>query len=137
MPTTWITLCTFFLAVFIGFAKRRAELAELTEKVGAAARPTLLRYSLPYLDSLMNGGAVMTVMTYALFTTAAHKKPALVVTVPLVYFAVMHYKWLVLVGKKGEEPEQLILRDWRLLAAIAAWFVTYFAALHTDLPLFR
>ncbi len=29
LPTTWITLCTFFLSVFLGFAKRRAELATL------------------------------------------------------------------------------------------------------------
>lgn len=137
IPTAWITLCTFFLSVFIGFAKRRAELATAAGEAESGARPALKRYSLPYLDSLMNGAAIMTVMTYALFTAAAPKKPALVVTVPLVYFAVMHYKWLVVVEQQGEEPEFLVLRDWRLLAAAAAWLVTYFVALHTDLLQFR
>jgi 4-hydroxybenzoate polyprenyltransferase len=75
LPTTWITLCTFFLALFLGFAKRRAELAELISISGNSQRPVLARYTLPYLDSLLNSTATMTIMSYALFTVGAGKIP--------------------------------------------------------------
>ena len=43
MPTAWITLCTFFLALFLGFSKRRSEL--VTSNVPSAdSRPVLLGY---------------------------------------------------------------------------------------------
>ena len=37
----------------------------------------------------------MTVVCYALFTTTSGKNPTLVVTIPIVFFAVMHYTRLV------------------------------------------
>src|SRR5262249_13952562 len=55
IPTTWITLCTFFLSVFIGFAKRRAELSSLMAETGMAQRPILEHYTVPYLNSLLGG----------------------------------------------------------------------------------
>ena len=43
MPTAWITLCTFFLALFLGFSKRRAELVTSDSPVGDT-RPVLRGY---------------------------------------------------------------------------------------------
>ena len=40
LPTTWITLCAFFLALFLGFGKRRAEIRTLrAPSCAATARP--------------------------------------------------------------------------------------------------
>src|SRR5207247_10157881 len=50
IPTTWITLCTFFLALFLGFAKRRAELGE-SLTASNSQRPVLAEYSVAYLRS--------------------------------------------------------------------------------------
>ena len=38
---------------------------------------------------------------------------------PIVYYAVMHYKYLVIVQNIGQEPEQLLLQDKRIQASIA------------------
>jgi 4-hydroxybenzoate polyprenyltransferase len=152
VPTTWIVLCTFFLALFLGFAKRRAELDRLVEGAGpiprsgpasaddapfAAQRPVLADYTVQFLDYLVNSAAMMTVMCYALFTTTSGKSPTLVVTVPIVFYAVMHYKRLVMIDGLGEEPERLLLTDLPLQLSLLLWLVVYFAVLFGNLSLFR
>ena len=65
LPTSWITLCTFFLTVFIAFCKRRAELGGIVPEEENEQRPVLSKYTLQFLDYLVNSSAVMTVMCYA------------------------------------------------------------------------
>jgi 4-hydroxybenzoate polyprenyltransferase len=137
MPTTWITLCTFFLALFLGFAKRRAELAELISLSSNSQRPVLAKYTLPYLDSLLNGTATMTIMSYALFTAGAGKNPTLIISVPMVYVAIMHYKFLVLNRKGGEEPDRIVLHDRQIQFWILLWLITYLCVVNTSVRLFK
>jgi 4-hydroxybenzoate polyprenyltransferase len=138
LPTSWITLCTFFLCLFLGFCKRRSELAGLDAAISEQAqRPVLAKYTVQFLDYLVNSSAVMAIMCYALFTTTASKNPTLVVTVPLVFFAVMHYKRLVMMWEFGEPPELVVVRDVRLLASALLWLVCYFAITLGNIHLFR
>jgi 4-hydroxybenzoate polyprenyltransferase len=138
LPTAWITLCTFFLALFLGFCKRRSELARLAgSAVDESQRPVLSKYTVQLLDYLVNSSAVMAIMCYALFTTSTTKNPTLVITVPLVFFAIMHYKRLVMLWEFGEEPERVVLSDARLLASALIWLACYFAITVGDLHLFR
>jgi 4-hydroxybenzoate polyprenyltransferase len=136
MPTAWITLCTFFLALFLGFSKRRAELVT-SEVPSADSRPVLLGYGRDTLDSLLNGSAMMAVMSYAMFTATSGKSPTLIVTVPIVYYAIMHYTRLVLHEDRGEEPDQILLRDRTIQVSIALWLVCFVAIFYGHLTLFR
>jgi 4-hydroxybenzoate polyprenyltransferase len=170
IPTAWITLCTFFLTLFLGFAKRRSELLSLLNQTlnselqsdaepqlkphqtplihrhylklfyqrGKAnkQRPVLAQYTLPFLDSLLNSTATMTIMCYALFTIASDKNPSLVITVPIVYYAVMHYKWMVTVLAIGEEPDQILLQDQAIKISLLVWLVAYLAIVYFDIHLF-
>ena len=144
LPTAWIVLCTFFMAVFLGFAKRRAELFRLTEPAPDRApqevepqRPVLAEYTVEYLDQLLGSAATMAIMCYALLTVASDKNPTLVVTLPIVYYAIMHYKRRVMVGASGEEPEMILLRDVRILGSIFLWLVAYVAIEYFDIWLFQ
>ena len=136
LPTTWITLCAFFLALFLGFGKRRAEVRALGANE-SRQRPVLERYSIAYLDYLLDSSAVMAVICYALFTTSPEKNPTLVVGVPIVFYAIMHYKRLVMLLDASEEPEQILLRDTPIRASILLWLVTYLLIQHGNLRLFR
>lgn len=160
MPTAWITLCTFFLTLFQGFAKRRAELLSLLVQQSSSypaleqenepsylklfyrrghvnlQRPVLSHYTLPFLDSSLNNTATMTIMCYSLFTITSGKNPSLVITVPLVYYAVMHYKRIVTVLETGEEPTQILLKDKTIQASLILWFILYLAIIYFDLKLF-
>jgi 4-hydroxybenzoate polyprenyltransferase len=74
LPTPWIALCMFFLALFLGFAKRKAELARLAAD-SAHVRPVLTKYEAGYLDMLLTMSAATAILCYALFTVASHKNP--------------------------------------------------------------
>jgi 4-hydroxybenzoate polyprenyltransferase len=136
LPTTWITLCAFFLALFLGFGKRRAEL-RAAGGAESRQRPVLAHYPIAYLDYLLDSSAVMAVICYALFTTSPGKNPTLVLGVPIVFFAVMHYKRLVMRLDASEEPERILLRDTPMRVSIALWLVTYLLIEHGNLRLFR
>lgn len=137
LPTAWITLCTLFLTLFLGFAKRRAELASLDPATDKSQRPVLNEYSVGYLDLLVNGTAMMAIMCYALFTTTSGKSPNLVMTVPIVFFSIMHYKRKVMLRGSGEEPERQVFKDPRLFVSVVLWFLTYFWATYSEVHLFR
>jgi 4-hydroxybenzoate polyprenyltransferase len=137
LPTTWITLCTFFLALFLGFAKRQAELAGLVEEEEKMSRPVLFEYTAQVLDYLVNSSAIMAVMCYALFTTTPEKNPSLVVTVPIVFFAIMHYKRRVLLLNLGDEPDRILLKDLSIQVSIVLWLVSYFVVMYSGIRLFR
>lgn len=136
IPTASIILCTFFLAMFLGFAKRRTELAQLQGKENLQ-RPVLSQYSLPFLDSLVNNAAVMAVVSYALFSTNPSKNPTLVLTLPIVQYAILYYKSLIFHQSNTEEPDQILLRDRRIIFSILLWLVTYIAIFYGDVRLFR
>jgi 4-hydroxybenzoate polyprenyltransferase len=136
LPTTWITLCTFFLTVFLGFAKRRSELATLAEE-GSEQRPVLSKYTVQLLDYMLNNSAVMAVICYALFTSTSGKNPTLVVTVPIVFFAVMHYKRLVVLWNFGEEPDWILLKDRRIQLSVLLWIACYVVIMYGPLQLFQ
>jgi 4-hydroxybenzoate polyprenyltransferase len=130
IPTAWIVLCVFFLSSFLGFAKRRAELNGILERnprgfdVGLQ-RPALAGYSVTYLDLLVTGTATMTVICYALFAAVSHKNPSLIVTVPFVFYAVMHYQRMLMSTAYGEEPETVALTDPHLVVTGGLWFITF------------
>ena len=100
-------------------------------------RPVLSQYTLPYLDSLLNSTATMTIMCYALFTIQSGKNPSLVITVPIVYYAVMHYKWLVTVLADGEEPSRILIQDPTIKLSLIIWLISYLVILYFNIHLFN
>ena len=51
-PTSWIVLCMFFLALFLGFAKRRGEM-HLMGDDEPFRRPVLSKYRISFLDLML------------------------------------------------------------------------------------
>ena len=135
IPTGWITLCTMFLAIFLAFGKRRCEL-NANNEASASQRPVLTHYTVEFLDFLLNSTATMTIMSYAIFTTSSGKNPSLVMTVPIVYYAIVYYKRLVMVLNIGEDPTLVILKDRKLQLAIILWLFVYLGIVIYDIQWF-
>ena len=90
IPTPWIVLCTFFLALFLGFSKRRAELKNLNGDF--SQRSVLKKYKIKFLDSLINDAAFGAIISYSIFCTINQNSMGLIITILPVYYALMHYK---------------------------------------------
>lgn len=123
----WLLLCTLFLALFLGFNKRRAELASVGSGA-VATRASLSGYNLAWLDQVVTLIAACTIVCYALYTVdveTVNKFSAgdrLVWSVPFVVFAVLRYMHLVVGQGQGESPTRILLGGDRwFLAALLGW----------------
>jgi 4-hydroxybenzoate polyprenyltransferase len=132
----WLLLCTFFLAMFIGAGKRRAELA-LLETEAASHRASLTGYSLRFLDRVMSSTMTSAILTYSIYTLHPETKLKfgtyrLVYTVPFVVFGLFRYMYLIYERAKGGNPTEAILHDRGLLAAVFFWvlIVVYVLYVH-------
>lgn len=121
--SAWLMLCTMLLALFLAFGKRRSELVRLDE--GAVAhRSALAGYSVPLLDQLLVITAACTVMAYSFYSFTSESVPGnglMMLTVPLVMFAVFRYLLLVMRRGEGGAPEILLWSDKPLLASVVSW----------------
>ena len=68
--SSWLVLCSLFISLFLGFAKRRGELAVAPVPEGGAGRKVLRLYSANFIDQLLTIVAAGTVISYALYTVA-------------------------------------------------------------------
>ena len=136
VPTPWIVLCMFFLALFLGFAKRRGELSSLAERTHLA-RPVLRKYSEAYLDTLLMVTATLAILCYAMFTVTAHKNPTLIVTIVPVVYCIFRYLLQVMMHSKGESPNSILLTDKRLWTGMVCWISIYLSVSYFDINIFQ
>jgi 4-hydroxybenzoate polyprenyltransferase len=116
----WIYIFTTFLALLIGTGKRRAELSELAEGANAHRR-VLDGYTLTFLDQLITLASGMTIITYSLYTFSAPNLPenhTMMLTIPFIIYSVFRYQYLLQVDGVGGAPEDIVLSDRPLQAAI-------------------
>jgi 4-hydroxybenzoate polyprenyltransferase len=122
--TPWIVLCMFFLALFLGFAKRRSELIRF-EVGDPGHRPVLVKYRTGLLDQLLAMTATMAITCYALYTVMGRPdRPGhetLVLTVPVVVYGIYRYLLIVLVFDVGDAPEKDVIDDLPLIVAVLVW----------------
>ncbi len=134
MPTAWIVICMFFLALFLGFAKRKAELSNIVDST--QFRPVLGKYQVNYLDILLAMAATMAILSYGLFTVSSHANPTLIVTIVPVVYCVMRYMLKVIQEGYGESPEKLLLSDMMMWIGIIIWLVLCVVIMYWDVRLF-
>ncbi len=118
----WLYLCMTLLALFLGFGKRRAELAELGNS--NVVRQALEHYTLPQLDTYLTIVSASTIMAYSLYTFSAENLPEnhlMMLTIPFVIYGLFRYLYLIHVRGEGGAPEELLLTDRPLQATFLLW----------------
>ena len=133
----WLLVCTLFLALFLGFGKRRHELTLLAGEAGSH-RPTLHEYSERFLDMLIGIVAAGALLSYTIYTVAPDTvekfhTTQLVYTVPFVVYGIFRYLFRVFEKKVGGAPSEVLLTDVPLIATLLGWaalvvWIVYLAA---------
>ncbi|MEO8203060.1 MAG: decaprenyl-phosphate phosphoribosyltransferase [Betaproteobacteria bacterium] len=126
-PSRWLLLCGFLVTLFLGFAKRRAELIRLADDAGQH-RPVLDAYNESFLDAAILVCAAGTLGAYAVYTVApdtiAQHGTDLTLTVPFVMFGTFRYLFLLRHRGGGGDPSNELLDDRWLLGSAAGWAAT-------------
>jgi len=124
----WLLACTFTLCMFLGFGKRRCEVAQLGgNRAAAAHRATLGGYTLPLLDQLLSVSGGVAIVTYILYTVdprtiAKLETPYLFFSAPLVIYCIFRYALLVEAGRVSG-PAEAVTRDRPFVVALLLWAV--------------
>ena len=129
-PSDWLIICTITLSLFLGFSKRRHEIA-LIGNNAEMHRSVLTQYSIPFLDQMIAVATASTVMAYALYTVSAETIARfgtrnLIFTIPFVLYGIYRYLYLMHAKNGGGNPTKTILRDWPLIINGLAWAAVSF-----------
>jgi 4-hydroxybenzoate polyprenyltransferase len=128
----WLYVLMTLLALYLGFGKRRAELALLADDA-TNHRKVLDGYTIPLLDQFITIVSGTTIVAYSLYTFFRPEAPgnhALMLTIPFVIYAIFRYLYLIQVKQIGREPEEILLSDRPLQIAILLWGLAVLAVFY-------
>jgi len=120
----WLIMCTILLAFFLGFAKRRHELAILEDET--SHRQVLGEYSQALLDQLIMISAACALVSYAIYTVSDKAVSSfgtadLIYTVPFVLYGLFRYLYLIHHRQLGGDPTRVLLTDGPLILNVLLW----------------
>ncbi len=134
--SSWLVLCSLFISLFLGFAKRRGELVQTEPSAENTKRKTLLVYRVDFVDQLLTVAAAGTVISYALYTVAPRTievfgTDRLIYTTVFVMYGVFRYMYLVHTSSSVENPTGALTTDIPIIINGFLWiavciFLIYF-----------
>lgn len=129
-PSKWLLLCSLMITLFLGFAKRRAEIIRLRRRK-EGHRKVLMNYGPVLLDELIAICATGVIITYSLYTMSPeiiriHHTENLIYTVPFVIYALFRYIYLLHHGNSGGDPTRDLLKDPHIIISVLGWSILTF-----------
>lgn len=123
--SAYLVVCTALLALFLGFGKRRHELAAAAARA-RSQRAALSGYSALGLDWALGITGAATAVTYLAYTLDPVTREffgsdKLWLTTVFVVLAELRFLYLVRSRPHAESPTQEMLRDGPFVAAVFAW----------------
>jgi len=129
----WLVICTMFLALFLGVAKRRSEINNVKR---GASRKVLDDYTPELVRTIMIVSVTGSIMSYTLYTMSDHVvenfgTENLIYTVPIVMFGLFRYLYLDETRQTAENPVAVVARDPSLLLTGLAWVLVSLMVIYT------
>jgi len=126
--SSWLLVCTVFLALFLSLCKRRYELIVI-ERNHQEHRSTMDEYSTILLDQMISIVTAATVVAYALYTMSHETIEKvgtrdLIYTIPFVLYGIFRYLYLVYQKDGGGRPENILVSDMPLIVNIFLWILS-------------
>lgn len=129
VTSEWLVACMFTLCLFMGFGKRRCELAMMPDATEAGEhRRTLLQYTPELLNHLITVSAGIAVVLFLIYTMDTTGTPApfhkqhLFYTLPIVVYSVFRFAMLTELGC-FTGPTEIVLKDKAFLASVTVWIL--------------
>lgn len=131
--SNWIIFCTVLLALFIGFNKRRYDLA-----IASESKVIYTKYTRYFIDRIISIILASMVISYAFYTMDQQTiqrfgTPHMVYTIPFVYYGIFRYLYLVDKRNFGGDPTLVLLKDWKMQLNLLLWIVACLAIIYLRL----
>lgn len=128
----WLYICSMLLALMLAFGKRRHELLMLRDSA-SRHRANLDAYSVSLLDQTIAVTSSSAVVAYSVYTFTSPTLPdnhSMMLTIPIVLYAVFRYLFLIYKEHLGGSPELLLMHDRPTQVSILLWAVASGAILY-------
>lgn len=128
VPSDWIVVVTFFLALFLAFGKRKSELM-LLDKEAQIHRKALKGYSVQTLDVFIYTSAAIAITAYLMYTLTSttipeHLHQPLKYSAFFVVFGLFRYIQLINDYESVDgDPTLLVYKDRLLQVTILLWVI--------------
>ena len=130
--TSWLVIGVFFVALVLGFGKRKNELQLLGEKA-PLHKPVFTQYTETMLDHGIAMSATWVVAFYALYCyqnyQATLETQPVIITVPIVAGIVLRYIHLVFSGSDVGRKPHLAIKDRGIFVGGVLFFITLIISL--------
>jgi len=117
--SSWLILCTFFLALFLAINKRKSELAF---NAASGNRQVLGNYSPVFLDQMSMVALSATIISYTFYTFSSEHSKLLMLTVPIVLYGLFKYLFIISESRGADDgPSDVFLRETSLQLTVLVW----------------
>ena len=129
VPSHWIIIMTFLLALFLVLAKRRDDVIKY-ERTQAVARRNVTAYNRNFLDHVITLVAAITLVSYIMYTVdeeivARFNCNYVYATSIFVLAGILRYLQITLVEEKSWSPTKIIMRDRFLKLSVIGWLLLF------------
>lgn len=126
VPSIWILLITYLLALFLGIAKRRTDV--ILAMNGKEVRKNIEGYNLTFIDTVLGILASIIIVCYIFYCISPENKNHynsnfLYVSVLFVINGIFRYLKLALVDQSTYSPTLIILKDRFIQITILGWLL--------------
>jgi 4-hydroxybenzoate polyprenyltransferase len=141
----FLLVCTGFLALFLGFTKRRQEAIleetslagpggpgrEAEEPAGIGSRPVLEHYSIPFLDQMIAMVTASAILSYVIYTVDSPRIGSeMLATAPSVLYGIFRYLYLIYDRRDTRSTAAILTEDPGMIFAGVTWVGTALAMLY-------
>jgi 4-hydroxybenzoate polyprenyltransferase len=131
--SNWIILCTFLLALFLAFNKRRYDLRLSMDSHSVYKKNNI--YFIDCIISVISSSILMSYVLYAMDTKTMERfgTSHLIYTVLFVYYGIFYYLYLLDERGLGGDPARILLKDRKLQLDLALWISACIAIIYFKL----
>jgi 4-hydroxybenzoate polyprenyltransferase len=117
----WLILCPFFLAMFLGVGKRKADI-HLMKKEASKTRKVLEHYTETLTNQLMTLSTVLLIVSYSLYSFLS-EHPNLIYTLPFALYTILQFFHLINRGSTIARNPEEIFKDKSVMVGLILWIV--------------
>ena len=129
VPSQWIVVMTFLLALFLVLGKRRDDVM-LQAETGATVRRGIASYNLQFINMTLTLVATVTIVSYMMYTmsddvAARFGNNYVYCTAVFVLAGILRYLQITVVENRSGSPTRVLLRDRFIQVCLLGWAIAF------------